>query len=1184
MKAISFLLPHKHTIKVAFLATCLFFFILIPFTQSNADPLDYWNWRNPLPQGNNLNTVRYLNSMFIAVGDSGTIITSHDGEAWTTKHTGYKENLNGIVYARSKYVVVGSGGTILTSTDGVVWTKRNSGTTKNLYGIAYGNSTFVAIGQNGTVLTSPDGVSWASDIVILDGSYGVKSYDLREVFFINSIFIVSLDNAEWSYITSSDGLDWVQRNWITYDISGFAASNNTIVAIGHATGEVSLSHDGVVWSTYDLPTIDNMGLNPVDIAYIDSEFVILTSWGHILTSPDGFNWEVHRSSSNINFMSSLAYGNGTYVFVGTEGKMFKSVNRTSWTQLFSALDDVGSYNMDIVFGDSKFVSVGFPSSGVGSRIVTSVDGVEWIERISPCNCGFISIAYGNSTFVAVGLAGVAATSNNGIDWTIRDTGVTRLLSDVIYADNKFVAVGDSGTIITSIDGEEWTTIPPIVGIGYNHHGISYGDSTFLIVGSGSSEKWVATSTDGVTWSLRDLETPLYKVTYADSKFFASTGGNTIFISSDGGVTWVPKDVGSSNFFSRIVYDNSMFIGVGGYGTIATSIDGVTWEKKSAHTNSDIRGAAYGNDTFVVVGSGGIILQSDNMVAPVTTANPTSGVFDTTTLDVALFCYDEVGRGCDKTYYTMDGSEPTTNSAVYTSPISLDKTMTLKFFSTDLSGNIESANTEEYTKLINTTASPVGGAYSATQYVSLACVDSTGGPCADTFYTVDGSVPDTMSSVYSGPIEVLSDTTLNFFSVDSGGSKEYPVSEVYIVDTVGPETFAIPASGHYFSAQSVALVCTDDSSGCNSTYYTMDGSEPSSSSNLYSVPVHVNSEATLKFYSVDNAGNSGAIVTENYTIEGLCVPDGDIGIPGLERVDGGDDRHNLDISVETPIVDLEYSFTIVVKDSTGKAPQSLSLYISDRNDFSTFVSVDMTTSCTGDYITGAVCSYVTLLPPTSVHRFYYEAVLGDGIVARYPASGAIRGPSVEILNYNSSMVSIARDIDSANLDSVEGFDCTVAFRWVSSGLSRSSGNKGSYQFVNKDNPIESGEAYFLSKQTCAAGNIPELPLYSAIATPTHGVVLQPGWNIVGNPYGGKVMLKDIQIQRGVNVPISWAEAVEEPNNWVLNGIYYSNGADWGATYTVESAGGVPDASLTPWLGYWVYLAKDDDTYKLIFTKP
>ena len=53
-------------------------------------------------------------------------------------------------------VAVGNSGTILTSSDGTDWTTRTSGTTDNLLGVDYGISTFVAVGASGNIVRSTD--------------------------------------------------------------------------------------------------------------------------------------------------------------------------------------------------------------------------------------------------------------------------------------------------------------------------------------------------------------------------------------------------------------------------------------------------------------------------------------------------------------------------------------------------------------------------------------------------------------------------------------------------------------------------------------------------------------------------------------------------------------------------------------------------------------------------------------------------------------------------------------------------------------------------------------------------------------------------------------------------------------------------------------------------------------------
>ena len=75
--------------------------------------------------------------IFVAVGNSGTILTSSDGISWTSRTSGTSSGIEGVTYANSTFVAVGNGMIILTSTDGTSWTSRSSGINRDLYGITY---------------------------------------------------------------------------------------------------------------------------------------------------------------------------------------------------------------------------------------------------------------------------------------------------------------------------------------------------------------------------------------------------------------------------------------------------------------------------------------------------------------------------------------------------------------------------------------------------------------------------------------------------------------------------------------------------------------------------------------------------------------------------------------------------------------------------------------------------------------------------------------------------------------------------------------------------------------------------------------------------------------------------------------------------------------------------------------
>jgi hypothetical protein len=86
------------------------------------------------------------------------------------------------------------------------------------------------------------------------------------------------------------------------------------------------------------------------------------------------------------------------------------------------------------------------------------------------------------------------------------------------------------------------------------------------------------------------------------------------------------------------------------------------------------------------------------------------------------------------------------------------------------------------------------------------------------------------------------------------------------DSASPVTTTSPSGSTYMSDQLVTLTCDDGGgSGCTATYYTIDGSDPTTSSSVYSTDITISSTTTLKYFSVDNAGNAEVIKTETYTI-------------------------------------------------------------------------------------------------------------------------------------------------------------------------------------------------------------------------------------------------------------------------------------------------------------------------------
>jgi YD repeat-containing protein len=130
------------------------------------------------------------------------------------------------------------------------------------------------------------------------------------------------------------------------------------------------------------------------------------------------------------------------------------------------------------------------------------------------------------------------------------------------------------------------------------------------------------------------------------------------------------------------------------------------------------------------------------------------------------------------YYTTDGSTPTTGSAVYSAPLTIAVSTTLKYFAVDTAGNAETVKSQTYaidTTPPVTTATPAGGTYASAQTVTLSANEP-----ATIYYTTNGTTPTTSSSVYSAPLTISASTTLKYFARDLAGNSETVKTQTYVI--------------------------------------------------------------------------------------------------------------------------------------------------------------------------------------------------------------------------------------------------------------------------------------------------------------------------------------------------------------------------------------------------------------------
>lgn len=165
-------------------------------------------------------------------------------------------------------------------------------------------------------------------------------------------------------------------------------------------------------------------------------------------------------------------------------------------------------------------------------------------------------------------------------------------------------------------------------------------------------------------------------------------------------------------------------------------------------------------------------------------------------------------------------------------------------------------------------------YDAPVQVALAAVDNLGGSgVASIRYTTDGTDPTlTNGLTYSGPFTATS--TVKYRSFDNAGNAEPVQTQVITVESQPPTTTITcnqsPCSSSVYGngGVSVRLAATDTGgSGVRAIYYTIDGSEPSSSNgNVYLGAFSLTVSATVKYRAYDNAGNVEPINTQQIQID------------------------------------------------------------------------------------------------------------------------------------------------------------------------------------------------------------------------------------------------------------------------------------------------------------------------------
>ncbi len=234
-------------------------------------------------------------------------------------------------------------------------------------------------------------------------------------------------------------------------------------------------------------------------------------------------------------------------------------------------------------------------------------GSTWTAQARITTNTLNSVTWGDSKYVAVGVAGTILTSPDGRSWTIQNSGTSSTLQSVTWTGSQFIAVGgmitDPGTILTSPDGIKWTVHN--LGTGLSFVSVISSQTLIVVVGSGGA---IYTSSDGSHWTSQTSQAAtITSIIWTGSQFLMVGDG---FYSSPDGVTWTTLPAtGATSIFGDIAWSGSTYIGVGS--TVFTSPDSFTWTAQHTGTSTQLIGVIWTGTRFIVVGTSGTILTSPN---------------------------------------------------------------------------------------------------------------------------------------------------------------------------------------------------------------------------------------------------------------------------------------------------------------------------------------------------------------------------------------------------------------------------------------------------------------------------------------------------------------------------------------------------------------------------------------------
>ncbi len=502
-----------------------------------------WEWVSPSTPGNDL--VRYLalpGGKHLIGGAAGTLLSSSNGTTWTTGRITGAGTISGLAMNAGKIVAAAGNGIYLSSDSGLTW-KRTVTAYGNMLGVAFGGGRFVVVGNRGTNYWSEDGEKW----------YQVySSMLLQDVVHDGARFVaVGMDanDSRAAIAVSSNGSSWTVAYKAPaqgYGFSAIARGGNRVVVVGSANAPLL----SIAGGAFAPATIVSGGNSFGGVTYYNGSFIAVGELGAVSRSADGSSWTGGPTGDPATFLGVGAATDAAYI-VGTSGVVLRSTDGQTFSRVVNPQTIApASANFYGLLATDTHLYV----TGSQGTLLRSADGQSFTPLVSGTTNALWSMIQHNGVFYAVGDAGtILRSTDGGTTWTKLFTGdFTQNFRSISRLNNLFVVTGSDGLVLTSSNGSGWSRT--LFGVQADFYGAAYGNSRYVVVGSGTgiSGTNVLTSTTGVSWTAASIGYgwPLRGVVFANGRFTAVGSDGAVLHSVDG-IDWEFDSTGASTDLSAI---------------------------------------------------------------------------------------------------------------------------------------------------------------------------------------------------------------------------------------------------------------------------------------------------------------------------------------------------------------------------------------------------------------------------------------------------------------------------------------------------------------------------------------------------------------------------------------------------------------------------------------------------------